>query len=114
MVFKGCEFLHVLLHCLFRCHGGGFHLPHAFHGLQRRGAPLPSMNAVQLPLWHHWQARFAHCCKPIWLCREHCPLVTVILKQLLNLDLSMRVAANMQVIIHCVLTAANLEFRQEI
>lgn len=65
------------------------------------------MNAVQLPLWHHWQARFAHCCKPIWLCREHCPLVTVILKQLLNLDLSMRVAADMQVIIHCVLTAAN-------
>lgn len=71
------------------------------------------MDALQLPLWHHRQPRFAHCCKPIWLCREHCPLVTVILKQLLHLDLSVAVAANMEVIIHCVLTATNLEWGEE-
>lgn len=71
------------------------------------------MDALQLPLWHHRQSSFAHCCKPIWLCCEHCPLVTVILKQLLHLELSMAVAAYMQVIVHGVLTAANLKFRKD-
>lgn len=113
MVFKGGQFLHVLLHCLFRCHRGGFHLPDALHRLQRGGAPLPPMDALQLPLGHHRQSRFAHRCETIWLCCEHCPLVAVILKQLLNLDLPVAVAANMEVIIHCVLTAADLEFRKE-
>lgn len=111
MVFEGCEFLHVLLHRLFGRHGGGFYLPHAFHGLQRGGAALPSVNALQLPLGHPRQACLAHRRKPIGLCCEHCPFVTIILEQLLNLDLS--VAVEVEVVIHGVLTAANLECRQK-
>lgn len=104
LVLEHCQLSHVLFHGLLWSQRR--RLGFAFRRFDGGRAALSTLGAFLL-LFRHCQTRPAHRCQPIGLCSQHCPLVTVLLEQLLNVDLL--VIADVQMVVHCELIASSLK-----